>query len=258
MDESKRKNTFQKIIPKIVWFVRLQSQKVQEIFTRRRLRSYRKWWNHLASNDPMNEILTGTLMEKDFDQAGKADADWLLEFIGRGKIVLNVGCGIGRIDKFLAKHCRELHALDISSVMLSRASERLPYDNVFLRLGNGKDLNIYDDAKFDAVFSLLVLQHLEKEDAFYYLLEFNRVLKDGGKCIVQFPDFQSEAHFNSFLKYVFLEPRFRPSARVRGYSIDEIRFNLEKTGFNIDQVKKSGADFVLVSTKIGDPPILKP
>ncbi len=206
----------------------------------------------------MNEILTGTFKEKDFDNAGKVEADWLLEVIGKAKVVLDVGCGIGRVEKFLAQHCRELHALDISSGMLMRAFERLPYDNVFLRLGNGKDLNIYNDAKFDAIFSLLVLQHLEKEDAFYYLLEFNRVLKDGGKCIVQFPDFQSEEHFNSFLKYVFLDPDYRPHARVRGYSLEEIQFNLEKAGFNIDQVKKSGADFILVSTKSGGPRLLKP
>ena len=50
--------------------------------------------------------------------------------------------------------------------MLSKASERLPFRNVSLKLGNGRDLGMYPDAKFDAVFSLLMLQHLEKEDAF--------------------------------------------------------------------------------------------
>ena len=87
------------------------------------------------------------------------------------------GAELEEIEKYLAQDCRELHAVDISSVMLSKASERLPFPNVSLKLGNGRDLGMYPDAKFDAVFSLLMLQHLEKEDAFLYLLEIHRVLQ---------------------------------------------------------------------------------
>jgi ubiquinone/menaquinone biosynthesis C-methylase UbiE len=229
----------------------LLSQRIRVAFTRRTLRSYKIWWNLLAEKDPLNEILTGISREGDFDKSGKVEASWLLEVIGKNKVVLDLGCGIGRIDKFLAEHCQELHAVDVSSVMLNKAFERLPFDNVFLRLGNGRDLNFYDDEKFDALFSLLVLQHLEKEDAFYYLLEFNRVLKDGGKCILQFPDFRSDEYFKAFLHNVFIDPDIRPKARTRGYLLEEIKFKLERAGFFIDEVRKTAADFILVSSKRG-------
>jgi ubiquinone/menaquinone biosynthesis C-methylase UbiE len=248
-----KRNLFQKVIPKVVWSIRLLIQRIQVAFTRRTLRSYKIWWNLLAAKDPLNEILTGIRGETDFDNSGKIDASWLLEVIGRNKVVLDVGCGIGRIDKFLAEHCRELHAVDVSSVMLTKAFDRLPFDNVFLRLGNGRDLNFYDDGKFEALFSLLVLQHLEKEDAFYYLLEFNRVLKESGKCILQFPDFQSDEYYKSFIHNVFLDPDIRPAARTRSYLLEEIRFKMERTGFFIDEVRKSGADFILISSKRGRP-----
>ena len=35
---------------------------------------------------------------------------------------------------------------------------------------NGKDLSLFPDEKFDFVFSIIVLQHLEKEDAVFYCI----------------------------------------------------------------------------------------
>lgn len=242
---------WRKSVGKIVWLCRLYAQRIRLFFERRTLRSYRRWWNHLARQNAMEEILTGASNITDFDEAGRQDARSLLDIVGPDKVILDVGCGIGRVELFLAEHCRELHAVDISHVMLAKASDRLPFQNTHLKLGNGRDLSMYKESTFDCVFSFLVLQHLEKEDAFLYLMEFNRVLKDKGKCIVQFPDMMSEPHFNTFLKYVFVEPEFRPAGRVRGYTLEEIRFTMEKAGFDIEEIRRSGADFRVISSKTG-------
>ena len=67
------KTPLQKVIPKITWFVRLEAQHVREFFFRRRLRSYKRWWNHLAKQAAMSEILTGASQEDEFDHWGESE-----------------------------------------------------------------------------------------------------------------------------------------------------------------------------------------
>jgi 2-polyprenyl-3-methyl-5-hydroxy-6-metoxy-1,4-benzoquinol methylase len=80
--------------------------------------SYRQVRNRLAFEKPMDAVLTGADSETAFDAKGKSDAEWLISIIGNDQRVLDVGCGMGRIEKFLAPHCRELHAIDVSPVMI--------------------------------------------------------------------------------------------------------------------------------------------
>jgi len=243
-----------KITRKLVWLFRLMAQRVSERIYIVKIRSYRWWWNDLAKKNAVGEILSTATNETDFDQTGRDDAEWLHSVFGSNRLVLDVGCGIGRIERFLAPYCRELHAVDISSVMLKKASKRLAdVTNVQLRKVNGKDLSFYRDATFDALFCLLVLHHLEYEDAFGYLLEFNRILKMGGLCVLQFPDFCSERYFSAFLRHVPVEARFRPYARSRGYTSEQIRFELSKAGFDIQDLRRSGYEFIVLSKKLQNP-----
>src|SRR5262245_18846323 len=111
----------------------------------------------------MDAVLTGTDSENAFDAKGKTDAEWLISIVGEGKNVLDVGCGMGRIEKFLAPHCRELHAIDVSPVMIGLARERLKdQSNVILKAHDATDLSSFESGYFDAIFSLLVLQHMDQ------------------------------------------------------------------------------------------------
>jgi ubiquinone/menaquinone biosynthesis C-methylase UbiE len=117
----------------------------------------------------MSSILSGIEDEKIFNQKGEEDANELKKIIEPNSVVLDIGCGIGRIETFLAPYCKEIHGIDVSKRMIKWAKKRLKeYNNVFLYKTNGRDLSIFPDNKFDFVFSILVLQHLEKEDAYIY------------------------------------------------------------------------------------------
>src|SRR3954462_7113802 len=68
--------------------------------------AYRSGWNENARTDAMTAILTppdGTAnVEATFDALGQQDAEWLRTWIDPDAAVLDLGCGIGRIEKHLA------------------------------------------------------------------------------------------------------------------------------------------------------------
>jgi ubiquinone/menaquinone biosynthesis C-methylase UbiE len=197
---------------------------------------YRQAWDDLARKDALTAIYgapdSPTTLEQ-FDAAGKAHADMLRQFMPPNPLTLDLGCGIGRIEKFLAPYCEHIHAVDASGEMVKRAKERLAgLDNVTVHQGNGADLGLFGDETFDFAWSLLVLQHMAREDAFIYLSEIFRVLKPGGVAVFQFPGLTMSFYFEQdFL--VRTRMRLLSPARVRLYTVPEVRHFLTYLGYEI-------------------------
>ncbi len=193
---------------------------------------YKAAWNEAALADAHDAILTGSTAES-FESSGKSDAAIMARYLRGGDLVLNIGCGVGRVERYLAPQVRELWAVDVSGEMIRRASERLAgLPNVRLReVGNREFLSAFEAARFDLVFSFLVLQHLEKEDAFLYLRDAFRVLKPGGTLVTQFPNFLSPAYTRAFVEGAEVAPR--SPGRVRAYTESEVRHLLATLGFEM-------------------------
>ena len=193
---------------------------------------YKSAWNRWAVTDAHDAILTGASPEE-FERTGQSDADLLGRYLHGGEVVLNIGCGVGRVDKYLAPRVRELHAIDVSGDMIQRAGARLAgLLNVHLReIGNREFLSAFDARRFDLVFSFLVLQHLEKEDAFLYLRDAARVLKPDGWLVTQFPNLLSPPYTRGFVDSASAQPR--GAERVRAYTEPEVRHLLATAGFAV-------------------------
>lgn len=142
----------------------------------------------------MEAILQGAKDEEEFWSSGKEFA-LMRKFINKDSIVLDVGCGMGRIERYLAPYCKEIFAVDVSAGMIKLAKKHVKNENVHFIKNNGKDLQIFENNQFDFIFSILTLQHMEKEDAYIYLEEMYRVLKPKGKIYLQFPNFLSDKVF---------------------------------------------------------------
>ncbi|WP_457103149.1 class I SAM-dependent methyltransferase [Mesorhizobium sp. URHB0026] len=109
---------------------------------------------------------------------------WLKQqdFSGTHRDILDIGCGIGRFEHALSNSFNRMIGIDISSRMISIASERCAaLGNVELRQTSGLDLSEFDDGSFDCVLAV---------DSFPYLVlagmaeghfdEIARVLKRPG------------------------------------------------------------------------------
>ncbi|HTA30996.1 MAG TPA: glycosyltransferase, partial [Candidatus Cybelea sp.] len=96
--------------------------------------------------------------------------------------ILEIGCGLGRMTKHLARHFGHVHAVDVSGEMIRQAQARLKdLSNVSLHETNGADLALFANEKFDFVFSFIVFQHIpEHAVVLSYIREAHRVLRPGG------------------------------------------------------------------------------
>jgi len=95
--------------------------------------------------------------------------------------VLEIGCGAGRVTKALAGLFGEVHAVDISSIMIEHARIALnDLSNVRLYQNNGLDLSTISTGAFDFAFSTIVFQHIPSYEVIEsYVREVNRLLVTG-------------------------------------------------------------------------------
>lgn len=100
---------------------------------------------------------------------------------------LEIGCGPGRLMRFMSRHFGEIHGIDVSDEMIAQAGQRLEdIPHAHAHHGNGSDLALFEDDYFDFVYSLFVFQHIPSaEVVFSYLRETVRVLKPGGFARLQ-------------------------------------------------------------------------
>jgi SAM-dependent methyltransferase len=96
--------------------------------------------------------------------------------------VLEIGCGAGRVTRSLARLFGEVHAVDVSGVMVGlarKAVARLP--NAFVWQNDGMGLSVVpSDKPFDFAFSHLVFQHIPSREVIRtYVRDVYRLLRPG-------------------------------------------------------------------------------
>jgi SAM-dependent methyltransferase len=151
-------------------------------------------WNERAEHNAEWFIASATQPgEAAFDASGKNDVD--LFFAGLEHLltpdttVLDIGCGIGRMDRHVAPRVGHLIGIDVSGVMVQKARARLAdLENVSFVEGPGESLAPIEDQSIDLVFSHIVFQHVPRGIARQYFGEARRVLRAGGHFVFQMPE----------------------------------------------------------------------
>jgi ubiquinone/menaquinone biosynthesis C-methylase UbiE len=93
------------------------------------------------------------------------------------------------MTRALAAHFDSCIGIDIAEEMIRGAREaNADIANVTFEVNEATDLRRFEDASFDLVYSMIVLQHVPDRDAIGgYVREFCRVLRPGGLAVFQLP-----------------------------------------------------------------------
>lgn len=164
-----------------------------------KLDDLKKNWDQFGKDDPYWAILTNPDKkgnqwdEKDFFETGKREIARAIKRLSRLAPELNFGsaldfgCGAGRLTQALADHFDNVVGVDIAASMIELAEEKNQKSNCSYILNEKSDLSVLGEQKFDLVYSIITLQHMQPQYAKNYIIEFLRVLKSNGIAIFQVP-----------------------------------------------------------------------
>lgn len=184
-------------------------------------------WNQRARENAEHYIATAAPDAGDaFRPSGERDVnaffDDLWHLLHAAQTVVDIGCGIGRMDEFVAPRVRTLTGVDVSGEMVARATQRLRHlPNVRFLEGDGVSLPL-PDASAGLIFSHIVLQHAPRHVTHRYLADAFRVLESGGNLVFQMPEAVPGAP---------PDPPVDDSFQMRFWSEQDLRAAVERAGF---------------------------
>ena len=169
-------------------------------------------WTRLGREEPHWSVISAerfkqnqlSAHEAEFYASGAGDVDTFFAFMARNGVdpgpferVLELGCGLGRVTRFLAERFPEVLACDISPTHLQQAQDYLAGRGLantrFVRIHGITDL--LGPADLDAVFSVIVLQHNPPPAIAAILAALLQRLRRGGVAYFQVPTHAADYHF---------------------------------------------------------------
>jgi len=143
-------------------------------------------WNKRAQRPGLQSVMSSRWSEEECQKATALLKKEIFDILGdlSGTKVLEIGCGIGRFTKDLAKKAVEVHAIDICPLMLKKAAKRIKNKNVYFLKASSSALP-FPANSFDLIFEVTVFQHIHDAKTFNNSVkQLKRVLKPGGRVFL--------------------------------------------------------------------------
>jgi SAM-dependent methyltransferase len=200
------------------------------------LERMREDWNRRANENATHYVQSEKTewLDRDFFRTGEINVAKLVmtdmpRICGPTKSpldlsMLEIGCGVGRMTRMLARIFAQVTALDISGEMVARArANTADLPNVKILLGDGATLEPLASDSYDFVFSFIVFQHIPSLAIINsYCREAHRILKPGGlfKFQVQGDEAISRASRDTWTGYPVSPSQSRMLARNAGFVME--------------------------------------
>jgi SAM-dependent methyltransferase len=231
------------------------------------LREMERFWDARAREDPYY-FVDSRLRYRDPDTElfwahGESDLDALLAAVEArvepSQVVVEIGCGVGRLTRPLADRASVVVALDVSSEMLARARQLNPHlDNVRWVHGDGRSLTGIGDASADLCVSHVVFQHIpDPEITLGYVREMGRVLRPGGEAVFGVSNDpavhrrSAGAPRNLIARILGHGPRGQADPAWLGSSVDlaDLRAAATEAGLEINRIAREQTQFCVVRAR---------
>lgn len=141
-----------------------------------------------------------------------------LDVVESAESTIEVGAGIGQFSEVLQGCPDELVLIEPRSEFVERIKRRAIEARVFA--GTAKEFSESSEVRFDALFSINVLEHIE--DHSQELADWKGLLNDGGTVCLLVPAFQ-----------ILFSPIDRNMGHYRRYSKQGLRALLEEAGYDV-------------------------
>ena len=173
----------------------------------------------------------------------KDSAEWEVLIIAReshwdeffnvkeGDKILDAGCGLGEYTIFSLKKKAKVWAFDYSVEMVNLTRELVErYSLKAEKISVDSITHIpYEDEFFDQVFCLAVLDHVNDEARSSGIIELGRVLKKGGRLVIDVPN--RYAYHWRFVFYIMRIFKLYPKGDIHFFTPFEINKILKNNGF---------------------------
>jgi SAM-dependent methyltransferase len=222
----------------------------------------RRFWNARADEQPWffvdNRVAYDNPDLEAFWAEGRRDLDLLLAAAGvaiePGDVVVDIGCGVGRLTRVIAERAAAAYGLDISERMLDLARHHNAHlDTVTWVQGDGVSLAGVPDGVADACVSHVVFQHIpDPAITLGYVREMGRVLRPGGWAAFQVST--DAALHRRPAWHVRLRGLLRRGPRGQSdpawlgssVAIEDLRAAAGSAGLDVEHVENEGTQFSVI------------
>jgi SAM-dependent methyltransferase len=198
--------------------------------------AYKSVWDKQAKDSDVAWLaVAGHTDEATLDLTARGTIDILRRTVGIGAndVILEIGCGIGRVGKPLSRECLHWFGADISGAMLGHAAARLAdRPNTTLVELATVGLQEFPVDSLDLVYCTIVFMHLFEWDRYRYVQEAFRVLRPGGRCYFDNFPLDTEHGWKVFSESASYPLERRPAHLSMSSTREELRVYLTKAGFS--------------------------